>query len=369
MELDILKTNTTWNDASASINNNFEKVRLALQNGGGAKVYNVYAYDTLSDEQKSANKAAYDAVTKEERAIFYIWHEELIAPMLSIFSMSLYEQAVFGSTATSPNEASIVSESVGAGVASDGSISFRQYIKEEAPTAAKVEEMIAAGGTGSGGGLELRELKASGSAEDNAYNLETLELIEQRKAISFVNLSEYEVLYPIMYIGDRTFFGQVLVGDEALNVTFSIDEHGAISSPKTSVNAPLILRNKEDVKKWLRKATIAATLGTYEPAYVLYEFQLCLADYYQASGNTTTRIIQFNRGSQRFERVYDVTTGEEISTTEIPIGGGGGAQIAVDDKLSSISENPVQNKVIYAELIERFDGIDALLDAINGEEI
>ena len=35
MELDILKQNTTWNDARTSINNNFEKVRLALQNGGG----------------------------------------------------------------------------------------------------------------------------------------------------------------------------------------------------------------------------------------------------------------------------------------------------------------------------------------------
>ena len=35
MKLDILKTQTTWNDASASINDNFEKVRLALQNGGG----------------------------------------------------------------------------------------------------------------------------------------------------------------------------------------------------------------------------------------------------------------------------------------------------------------------------------------------
>ena len=34
MKLDILKTQTTWNDASASINDNFEKVRLALQNGG-----------------------------------------------------------------------------------------------------------------------------------------------------------------------------------------------------------------------------------------------------------------------------------------------------------------------------------------------
>lgn len=35
MELDILKQNTTWNDASASINNNFAKVKTAIEQGGG----------------------------------------------------------------------------------------------------------------------------------------------------------------------------------------------------------------------------------------------------------------------------------------------------------------------------------------------
>lgn len=35
MELDILKQNTTWNDARASINNNFSKVKTALEQGGG----------------------------------------------------------------------------------------------------------------------------------------------------------------------------------------------------------------------------------------------------------------------------------------------------------------------------------------------
>lgn len=70
---------------------------------------------------------------------------------------------------------------------------------------------------------------------------------------------------------------------------------------------------------------------------------------------------------------YNPDTGKVTCTrtshkTDIDIQGSG-TEIAVDNKLSSISENPVQNKVIYAELIERFDGIDALLDAINGEEI
>lgn len=38
MELDIIKTNTTWNDAAGSINNNFEKLRLSVEEGGGSSV-------------------------------------------------------------------------------------------------------------------------------------------------------------------------------------------------------------------------------------------------------------------------------------------------------------------------------------------
>lgn len=72
--------------------------------------------------------------------------------------------------------------------------------------------------------------------------------------------------------------------------------------------------------------------------------------------------LEFNASTREVE-VEVVTTKTNIDIQ------GSGTEIDVDNKLSSISENPVQNKVIYAELIERFDGIDALLDAINGEEI
>lgn len=36
MELDIIKTDTTWNDAAASLNNNFGKVKQAIAMGGGS---------------------------------------------------------------------------------------------------------------------------------------------------------------------------------------------------------------------------------------------------------------------------------------------------------------------------------------------
>lgn len=38
MELDIIKNSTTWNDAAGSINNNFEKLRLSVEEGGGSSV-------------------------------------------------------------------------------------------------------------------------------------------------------------------------------------------------------------------------------------------------------------------------------------------------------------------------------------------
>lgn len=72
--------------------------------------------------------------------------------------------------------------------------------------------------------------------------------------------------------------------------------------------------------------------------------------------------LEFNASTREVE-VEVVTTKTNIDIQ------GSGTEIAVDNKLSSTSENPVQNKVIYAELIERFEGIDELLDAINGEEI
>lgn len=36
MELEIIKTQTTWNDAAASLNNNFSKVKQAIAMGGGS---------------------------------------------------------------------------------------------------------------------------------------------------------------------------------------------------------------------------------------------------------------------------------------------------------------------------------------------
>lgn len=54
MELDIIKTQTTWNDASASINDNFEKLRLAAEQGGSSVEVDSAMSDT--SENAVANK-------------------------------------------------------------------------------------------------------------------------------------------------------------------------------------------------------------------------------------------------------------------------------------------------------------------------
>lgn len=71
MELDILKQNTTWNDARASINNNFAKVKTALEQGGGGSL----AVDKeMSDTSENAvsNKTIKKYVDEEaERVVGY----------------------------------------------------------------------------------------------------------------------------------------------------------------------------------------------------------------------------------------------------------------------------------------------------------
>lgn len=47
MELDILKQNTTWNDASASINNNFAKIDTELYKLGNATYKNKGYFKTI----------------------------------------------------------------------------------------------------------------------------------------------------------------------------------------------------------------------------------------------------------------------------------------------------------------------------------
>lgn len=79
MELDIIKTETTWNDAAGSINNNFAKVKLAVAQGGGGGKITVDS--EMSDDSENAvqNKVIKEYVDKHPQ---YEVIEEVEAPDL-----------------------------------------------------------------------------------------------------------------------------------------------------------------------------------------------------------------------------------------------------------------------------------------------
>lgn len=51
MELDIIKTQTTWNDAAASLNSNFAKIKKGISEGTGASIT---VDDAVSDTSENA---------------------------------------------------------------------------------------------------------------------------------------------------------------------------------------------------------------------------------------------------------------------------------------------------------------------------
>lgn len=203
-------------------------------------------------------------------------------------------------------------------------------------------QKIAVGG---GGGLEFREIKMSGSPEDNAYNLETLELMRENKVLPALRIDE-ETLTPMTYLGGGQFIFQMIERGIETQLSLIMKEDGSITM-SSDVLAPYVLLASSKVLEWLTKNKILAQRGLFEPAFAYYQAQFCLIDYYKATtGDNTKAVVQFNYGSQRFERVYNATTGEEISTTEIPLGGGGGSSITLDSEMSDTSENAVANRVI-----------------------
>lgn len=178
---------------------------------------------------------------------------------------------------------------------------------------------------GTGGGLELRELKMSGSAEDNAYNLETLELMRGNKVLPAMNAGD-GTLVPMTYGGNGQFILQVAQMGIEIQMSLTMAGDGSITMSQDFI-APYVLNSPSKVLEWLTKSKTLAQVGMHEPVYVIYNVLLCLVDCIQAGVTGSTRaVVQFNFGSQRFERVYDATTGEEISTTEIPLGGGTAAE-------------------------------------------
>lgn len=207
---------------------------------------------------------------------------------------------------------------------------------------------IPSGEGGGGGGLELRELKMSGSADDNAYNLETLELMKENKVLPATNVGD-GTLVPLTYCGNGLFILQVVLMGIEMQMSLTMAGDGSVTMSQEAI-APYVLSTPSVVKNWFKNNSTLMSLGRCEPAFIFYNYQLCLVDYYEVTGNDTG-LVQFNYRSRRFERFYDVATGEEISTTEIPIGGG-------------VTEQKVEEMIAAS-----VGDIKASIVAINGEEV
>ena len=88
MELDIIKLQTTWNDAAGSLNNNFAKIQQAINTGsggGGGSVagggiyeikYDFLNGNPLSEEDIAFNAEVFDKLSRNEVSALYIVVDE-----------------------------------------------------------------------------------------------------------------------------------------------------------------------------------------------------------------------------------------------------------------------------------------------------
>lgn len=381
MELDILKQNTTWNDASASINNNFAKVKTALEQGGGgtvegaAKYYPIYDPEwqygfELSEEQLEANKAAYKAALAREEAVYYFDMEikdatvavtdVLLIGEAVLFRCALVSEKFADDNIISRTERLVTLGSDGVPDVSVQDIDFatKQYVDNEVEDAKAYSEEMADNAEKAAKQYTDEKIKNSGGGggEKEVYRVyENGTLDEEKEANTLAYQAAQSGKDCTFYLEayyNRIEASTVLVTDSYVELRFLTAQYTRVGEKLTDA----IHHEGRIVSLTDNGDGIINTYTTYTPS--LYAVDKAYID---------------NLGDTKQDTLISGTNIKTINGHPV-LGEGnieieGGAQIAVDNKLSSISENPVQNKVIYAELIERFDGIDALLDAINGEEI
>lgn len=73
-------------------------------------------------------------------------------------------------------------------------------------------------------------------------------------------------------------------------------------------------------------------------------------------------VLSFTSQAMKVAMTKDPDVGPE---TTLDIGGGGGSSITVDSSMSDTSENPVQNKVIYAAIAQLQSQIGTINDTLN----
>lgn len=276
--------------------------------GGGSVMFVVNPIGDLTVEQKQENVDAYQKVIESEFAI-----DINIAVMLFI---------------AKPNMVSVNDNGdlvlVAAGI--DGGASKYIFTPEGDVTIETVEPT-------SSGGVEIRELRTNSnlSDEDKAYNIETVELYKEGKAI---------VITPITHSQTGTgrtdrmitpFFVDLHTGDSTKLATFRFLAQMIEETDPSEIGliqVTIVIAND---------GSVSGTAGSF---------------YDVAMSDTSTKAVQ--------NKVIKKYIDDAIANV------GGGSDIVVDTEISSTSTNPVQNKVVYSELQNKQNVISDLEEIRDG---
>lgn len=225
---------------------------------------------------------------------------------------------------------------------------------------AKVKTALEQVGGSAGGGLELREIKMSGSPEDNAYNLETRELMRQNKVLPALDGGDGQLI-PLIVDGMGGMIVRYMNSFMDLQVKLTMADDGSITQ-SVSTSSPVILQS-DKARQWDFSNKSIKMYGSALPAFIEHEGHLCLADrYYEYNDGSIG--FEFNSGQKRYAYGYD-KDGNIVGPIEIPFGGGGEDLTEVNEKIAALTEE--------TERLEA-DKQDALVSGsniktINGQSI
>lgn len=267
------------------------------EGGGGSVMFIVDPLGDLTEKQRQNNADAYLKIVESKFAI-----DINITVMFFIAKPNMVSV---------DNDGNLVLKAVGI----DGGASTFIFTPEGDVTI----ETVA-------GGVEIREIRISGSKEDNAYNLQTVELYKESKAI---------VVTPIMYNSsnpERT---------DRMQMPYYVDLYTNIEG----VVAKFTFMT-EDFRggKYLINYTIKDD-GSIEGSSS-YTFDSAMSD-------ESVNAVQ-NKVIKKYIDDAIANVGE------------GSSDIVVDTEMSSTSTNPVQNKVVYSELQKKQGTINDLADIRRG---
>ena len=336
------------------------------------ETYSLYAKygASITEEQQEINKITFNAClahfeeNTKSPTVFY--ENDPNFPLVLIGGDSAHSEFYFTMKASiGVEEGQELYTSASITLFSDGSSTVSNIDNYTVPTTAKVEEMLATKqdtlvsgqniSTINGQSLltgediqlsldadaELRLLKEGSTDEDKEYNLKTLELVQQGKAVAYRSLDGETVTY--QYSGDRKFSSVIFSEDymTTFNSFIELADDGRITLQASLVEGAFILTTAVEFKVWLLWKAKAEPVGTYRNLYVLEDSTRCWVDAYEF--NETTTVLEYNCNNKRYKRTYTNETGDFVKE-ELELSSN--VTIDVDSALSSTSENPVQNKVI-----------------------